>query len=93
MDEAKFLIKTRHRALINKECIVIVDRVSYICFLKEENTSTFLNAAKRIVREEEDSEISSSPADVNTLGEESSQDCEVSKVPLSKGSMLIETSE
>lgn len=60
MDDAKFLVNSRHEALINEECIVIVDGESYRCFWKEEHSSTILNAIARIVREEEEYEFSSS---------------------------------
>lgn len=93
MDEAKFLVKTMHRALIDEECFVIMDGVSYRFYLKEEHSSTILNASARNVREEEDCELSSSSVDVNTFREESSQDNDVSKAPLSKIYVLIETSE
>lgn len=93
MDEAKFLIKTSHRAQINEECIIIVYGVTYNCFLKDADHSSFSSAAVRFDRDEEESEVSSSLEESNSFREDSRQDGEDSLVQLTKVFESIETGE
>lgn len=93
MHEAKFLVRTRHKTLINEERYVVVDGVSYSYFLIEENISSLNYAVASSVRDEEESEISSSPVESNSFRDDSSQDGDASMAPSPKVLMLIETSD